>query len=146
MDEDMERQLKRFELKRFDLKESIPEDPGLSSWESLRVTVEDILVEMDKVVDKMSIALKEVTKAIMDNLSPSITELLNTINQYQEDVIVVYKAVELGLVPDRVVHLTLHRRGKVARKNMNRIRRALNLYCKRNHITYQGEFFPWGNG
>lgn len=118
MTEDMERQLKRFDLKEAVLPEGVL--PG------------EYLESMGRVVSDLTESIREMVNSIMENLSPTFSQLVECINRIQEERRMMEKTVELGLVSWRVVDLAYHKRGRVSKKNMNRIRKALALYEKRN--------------
>lgn len=91
-------------------------------WEEITVTFHQCAELLTKVWDEVFKSLP-----FMEELIPSIGAHLEEWNKTVE------YAREKGLVSDRVICLTNHRKARVAKKNMNRIKKEVKLYGKRSN-------------
>lgn len=72
------------------------------------------------------------SKVVRDMVSPFMETLSTYLSGVFEWCEVRRKAKELGLVSDRVLWLTEHRKVRVGKKNRNRVRKEVRLYEKRS--------------
>ena len=86
---------------------------------------------------KMGEGFAMAAKAIVDTfskvlvgLTPTMESLTRLIESIKRDDADRAKALELGLVSHKVVQLS-YRRNRTGKKNMNRIRKEINIYGKR---------------
>lgn len=86
---------------------------------------------------KMGEGFAMAAKAIVDafskvlvGLTPTMESLTRLIESIKRDDADRAKALELGLVSHKVVQLS-YRRNRTGKKNMNRIRKEINIYGKR---------------
>lgn len=105
----------------------------------------DLSVEIDrlsKALTKFGQGFAQCTEAIGDAFrivadswcSPVVEALGKLMEVYHKDENDRQRALELGLVSRRVVDLS-YREGQVGNKNLNRIRKSLALWDKRNRPT-----------
>lgn len=131
MTEDMERQLKRFDLKE-------PRPRIVYPSEAVKQAIEDY-----KAVGESMEHMDRVVGVIMDRLAQEylrmsmltgfpLGEYIRLVNTYWDEATLACIAADVGLVSRRVLKLTTHKRYRVAINNMNRIRRTLALYQKRH--------------
>lgn len=92
---------------------------------------------LSEALAKMGEGLAMAVKAIVDafskvlvGLTPTMESLTRLIESIKRDDADRAKALELGLVSHKVVQLS-YRRDRTGKKNMNRIRKEINIYEKR---------------
>lgn len=103
------------------------------SWDELGETLGKVWEEITVTFHQCAELLTKVWEEVLKSL-PSLEEIITSINAYHEEWNeTVEYARENGLVSDRVIYLTNHRKARVAKKNMNRIKREVKLYGKRSH-------------
>lgn len=97
----------------------------------------DEMNRLSEAFAKMGEGLAMAVKAIVDafskvlvGLTPTMESLTRLIESLKRDDADRAKALELGLVSHKVVQLS-HRRNRTGKKNMNRIRKEINIYEKR---------------
>ena len=105
--------------------------------ELMAIDFSDELNSLSKAFAKMSEGFAIAAKAIGDafskmmvGLTPMMESLTRLIESIKRDDADRDKALEFGLVGHKVVQLS-YRRGRTGNKNMNRIRKELHLYGKR---------------
>lgn len=103
------------------------------SWDELSETLGKVWEEITVTFHQCAELLAEWWNEVLKSL-PSMEELIHSIGAHLEEWNrTVEYAREKGLVSDRVIYLTNHRKARVAKKNMNRIKREVKLYGKRSH-------------
>lgn len=97
----------------------------------------DEMNRLSEAFTKMGEGLAMAVKAIVDafskvlvGLTPTMESLTHLIESIKRDDADRAKALELGLVSHKVVQLS-YRRDRTGKKNMNRIRKEINIYGKR---------------
>lgn len=97
----------------------------------------DEMNRLSEAFAKMNEGLAMAVKAIVDTfskvlvgLTPTMESLTRLIESIKKDDADRAKALELGLVSHKVVQLS-YRRDRTGKKNMNRIRKEINIYGKR---------------
>lgn len=97
----------------------------------------DEMNRLSEAFAKMGEGLAMAVKAIVDafskvlvGLTPTMESLTHLIESIKRDDADRAKALELGLVSHKVVQLS-YRRDRTGKKNMNRIRKEINIYGKR---------------
>lgn len=97
----------------------------------------DEMNRLSEAFAKMGEGLAMAVKAIVDafskvlvGLTPTMESLTRLIESLKRDDADRVKALELGLVSHKVVQLS-HRGDRTGKKNMNRIRKEINIYEKR---------------
>lgn len=76
-------------------------------------------------------AITEAFRAIALDLTPTFRQISLLVEQLKNEEAMITEAVEKGLVSPRVKTLCYHRKAKVSKKNLNRVRKELALYAKR---------------
>lgn len=109
----------------------------LSEMEALGLDAETI-ERLQKVFDDLcqcfaaaAASLAEAFRTLARDLTPAFRQISLLVEQIKAEEAMIDEAVQKGLVSPRVKTLCYHRKAKVSKKNLNRVRKELALYAKR---------------